>query len=48
VLSFNKKKLTSMTASALQVREAISTKSVGRWEKYQSHLEKLRGLEALN
>lgn len=43
--SFNSENLTSMTASAIQVRETISTKSVGNWQNYESRLGPLLELK---
>jgi len=40
-LSIDKNAAPVATASALQVRQPISNKSVGNWKKYQQHLSKI-------
>ena len=43
---FHKSKRPVATLSAAQVREPVSSKSIGRWRRYENHLEPLRlGLE---
>jgi tetratricopeptide (TPR) repeat protein len=41
-LSFHKNSRPVQTASALQVRRPMYSSSIGRWQKYRSHLEPLR------
>ena len=41
-LAFHQSDRPVLTASAWQVRQPISTRSVGRWERYQTHLAPLR------
>ena len=46
-LEFHKQKAAVATASAVQVRQPAHTKSVGRWRRYERHLEPMRrALEA--
>lgn len=44
VLTSDRSTVMSMTASALQVRNQISTSSVDRWKRYETHLEALKPL----
>ena len=47
VLDFHRQEAPSLTASLAQVRQPVYTSSVGRWRRYESHLEPLRSaLEA--
>lgn len=41
-LKFHEQKASVATASAVQVREAPHTRSVGRWRRYETHLEPMR------
>lgn len=41
-LKFYEQKASVATASAVQVREAPHTRSVGRWRRYEAHLEPMR------
>lgn len=41
-LKFHEQKTSVATASAVQVREAPHTRSVGRWRRYASHLQPMR------
>lgn len=38
-LNFHEQSATVATASAAQVREPVHTRSIGRWKKYQQHLQ---------
>ena len=41
-LDFHKQKTAVTTASAVQVRQPVHTKSIGRWKKYRRQLETMR------
>ena len=41
-LNFHENKTPTATASSIQVREKVHTRSVGRWKHYAKHLEPLR------
>ena len=41
-LNFHQNKSPAATASSIQVREKVHTRSVGRWTKYAGHLEMLK------
>ena len=42
-LNFHRQKAAVATASAVQVRQPVHTKSVGRWRRYEQQLEPMRG-----
>jgi hypothetical protein len=41
-LHFHKQRAAVTTASAVQVREPVHTRSIGRWRRYQKQLEPMR------
>jgi hypothetical protein len=41
-LNFHRQKAAVATASAVQVRQPVHTKSVGRWRRYEQQLEPMR------
>jgi hypothetical protein len=43
-LRFHEQKQAVSTASAVQVREPAHTRSIGRWRKYEQHLQPMKAV----